>query len=193
MTEDRGFAGASAYREARLAGGTRDRRDWRAGAVGESIVGRQLAELDDRGVRAVHDRAVPGSLGNIDHIAVTPMGVYVIDAKNYSGQPRVETEPGPDPTPRRLFIGRDDHTHLVHAVRGQVRVVLGALDEPGVPVRGILCFVGAEWQLLNGYLFDGVGITSTDGLAALLALPGPLDTERVDVLHQRLVSRLDSR
>ena len=125
----------------------------------------------------------PASLGNIDHIAVTPTGVYVIDAKNYSGHPRVETEPGADPTARRLFIGRDDHTHLVHAVRSQVRVVKGALDDPTVPVRGILCFVGAEWQVLNGYLIDGVGITSTDGLAALLAIPGPLDAKRVDALH----------
>ncbi len=191
MTEDRGFAGASAYREARLAGGSRDRRDWRAGAVGESIVGRLLAELDDRGVRAVHDRRVPGSLGNIDHIAVTPRGVYVIDAKNYSGHPRVEAEPGADPTPRRLFIGRDDHTHLVHAVRGQVRVVKGALDDPTVPVRGVLCFVGAEWQVLNGYLVDKVGITSTDGLAALLVIPGPLNATRVDALHQRLTTTLE--
>ena len=191
MTDDRGFAGASAYREARQASGSRDRRDWRAGAVGESIVGQLLAELDDRGVRAVHDRRVPGSLGNIDHIAVAPTGVYVVDAKNYSGDPRVEAEPGADPTPRRLFIGPDDHTHLVHAVRNQVRVVLGALDEPAVPVRGVLCFVGAEWQVLNGYLIDGVGITSTDGLAALLAIPGPLDAERVDALHQRLATALE--
>ena len=191
MTSDRGFAGASAYREARQASGSQDRRDWRAGAVGESIVGRLLAELEDRGVRAIHDRRVPASLGNIDHIAVTPMGVYVIDAKNYTGHPRVETEPGADATARRLFIGRDDHTHLVHAVRSQVRVVLGALDDPTVPVRGILCFVGAQWEVLNGYLIDGVGITSTDGLAALLAIPGPLDTQRVDALHRRLTTALE--
>jgi hypothetical protein len=191
MTDHRGFAGASAYREARLAGGSRDRRDWRAGALGESIVGRLLAELGDRGVRAVHDRRMPGSLGNIDHIAVTPMGVFVIDAKNYSGRPRVEAESGTDATPRRLFIGRDDRTHLVHAVRAQVRVVLGTLDDPTVPVRGILCFVGAGWQLLNGYLIDRVGITSTDGLAALLVIPGPLDARRVDALHDKLVAKLE--
>lgn len=191
MTSDRGFAGASAYREARQASGTQDRRDWRAGAVGESIVGRVLAELDHHGVRAVHDRRVPGSLGNIDHIAITPMGVYVIDAKNYTGHPRVETEPGAHATARRLFIGRDDHTHLVHAVRSQVRVVLGALDDPTVPVRGILCFVGSHWEMLNGYLIDGVGITSPDGLAALLEIPGPLDAERVDALHHRLTTALE--
>lgn len=191
MTEHRGFAGASAYREARLAQGSQDRRDWRAGAMGEAIVGRLLSELEDAGVRAVHDRQVPGSLGNIDHIAMTPLGVFVIDAKNYSGDPRVDTEAGADVTARRLFIGRDDHTHLVHAVRSQVRVVLGAVDDATVPVRGILCFVGAEWEVLNGYLIQGVGITSTDGLRALLSLPGPLNAERADALRQRIATTLE--
>lgn len=191
MTEYRGFPGASAYEESRRLGRSREARDWRAGAVGESIVGRLLAELGDCGVRAVHDRRVPGGLGNIDHIAVTPTGVFVIDAKNYAGRPRVEAEPGADPTPRRLFIGRDDHTHLVHAVRGQVRVVLGALDDPTVPVRGILCFVGAEWEVLNGYLIGGVGVTSTDGVRALLGMAGPLDAARVGALHQRLTRTLE--
>lgn len=189
MTQDRGFAGASAYRESNRRAGSREGRDWRAGAVGESIVGRMLA---DASVRTVHDRRVPGSDANIDHIAIAPSGVYVIDAKNYAGRPRVDTFGGSDSTPRRLFIGRDDHTYLVHAVRRQVRVVQGALDDPTVPVRGILCFVGVEWEVINGYLVHGVGITSPDGVAALLALAGPLDEARVDVLHRRLSESLEA-
>ncbi|GHF08559.1 nuclease-related domain-containing protein [Pseudolysinimonas yzui] len=189
MTQDRGFAGASAYRESLRRAGSRERRDWHQGAVGESIVGRMLA---DAGVRTVHDRRVPGSDANIDHIAVAASGVYVIDAKNYSGRPRVETFGGADPTPRRLFVGRDDHTHLVHAVRRQVRVVEGALNDPSLPVRGILCFVGADWDVINGYLVSGVGVTSPDGVAALLATPGPLGPERVDAVHRLLGQVLDA-
>jgi hypothetical protein len=191
MIEDRGFAGASAYRESQRARGSRDARDWRVGALGESAVGRVLAQLGDD-VRPVHDRQVPGSLGNIDHIAVARTGVYVIDAKNYTGRPRVDTHPGADPTARRLYIGRDDHTHLVHAVRRQVRVVANALDDPAVPVRGILCFVGTSWEVLNGYLVAGVGITSTDGLAALLRIPGPIAPRRMDELHRRLLAALEA-
>lgn len=189
MTQDRGFAGASAYRESLRQAGSRDARAWRQGAVGESIVGRMLA---DAGVRTVHDRRVPGSDANIDHIAVAASGVYVIDAKNYVGRPRVDTFGGADATPRRLFIGHEDHTHLVHAVRRQVRVVEGALDDPSLPVRGILCFVGADWDVINGYLVSGVGVTSPDGVAALLATPGPLDPERVDAVHRRLGQVLDA-
>jgi hypothetical protein len=189
MTQDRGFAGASAYRESLRRAGSRERRDWRAGAVGESIVGRMLA---DAAVRTVHDRRVPGSDANIDHIAIAPSGVYVIDAKNYTGRPRVDSYSGSDATPRRLLIGRDDHTHLVHAVRRQVRVVEAALDDPSVPVRGILCFVGVEWEVINGYLVHGVGITSPEGVAALLATAGPLDAERVDAIHRRLAAVLEA-
>jgi hypothetical protein len=183
MTQDRGFAGASAYRESLRQAGSRDARNWRAGAVGESIVGRMLA---DAAVRTVHDRRIPGSDANIDHIAIAPSGVYVIDAKNYGGRPRVDTYAGGDATPRRLFVGRDDHTHLVHSVRRQVRVVEAALDDPSVPVRGILCFVGAEWEVINGYLLHGVGVTSPEGVAALLATAGPLAAGRVDAVHRRL-------
>jgi hypothetical protein len=189
MTQDRGFAGASAYRESMRQASRRDARAWRAGAVGESIVGRMLA---DAAVRTVHDRRVPNSDANIDHIAIAPSGVYVIDAKNYAGRPRVDTYGGADPTARRLFIGRDDHTHLVHAVRRQVRVVEGVLDDPTVPVRGILCFVGVEWEVINGYLVHGVGVTSPDGVASLLAVAGPLDAARVEALHRRLGELLEA-
>jgi hypothetical protein len=189
MTQDRGFAGASAYRESLRQQGPRDARQWRAGAVGEGIVGRMLADAE---VRTVHDRRVPGSEANIDHIAVAPSGVYVIDAKNYTDRPRVDTYGGADSTPRRLFIGRDDHTHLVHAVRRQVRVVEGALDDPSVTVRGILCFVGVEWEVINGYLLHGVGVTSPESVAALLALPGPLSAARVDAMHRRLGTVLEA-
>lgn len=192
MLSDRGFAGASAHRESLRRAGTRDALHWRAGAVGEGIVGRVLAEA---GVRAVHDRRIPGSEANIDHLAVTSAGVLVIDAKNYAGRPRVDTYGGSDPTPRRLFVDAEEHTPLIYSMRRQVRVVEEALLDSrtpiGVPVRGILCFVGADWQLVNGYLVGGVGVTSCDGLSALLAQPGSLSEARMDEVHRRLETALE--
>lgn len=38
------------------------------------------------GVIALHDRRVPGTKGNIDHLAVGPGGVYIVDAKRYEGK-----------------------------------------------------------------------------------------------------------
>ena len=193
MLSDRGFAGASAHRESVRLAGTRESADWRKGAIGEGAVGRLLAEV---GVRTVHDRKIPGSEANIDHIAVTPAGVLVIDAKNYTGRPRVDTFGGSDPTPRRLFVGTEEHTPLVYSVRRQVRVVEDALlDDPApgapeVPVRGILCFVTADWDLVTGYLVAGIGITSCAGLAALVGMPGPLDEDRQERLHRHLATVL---
>lgn len=188
MISDRGYAGASAHRESVRHGASREASQWRAGAVGESVVGRLLAE---GGVRAIHDRRIPGSDANIDHLAVTAAGVLVIDAKNYSGRPRVETFGGADPRPRRLFVGSEDRTPLVFTVRRYVHIVEGVLFGDPVPVRGVLCFVGAEWDVITGYLVGGVGVTSCDGLSALVRMPGSLSEERQRDIHRRLSSALE--
>lgn len=215
MTWDRGFAGASAHREgARLRrerehsaeaapesiqdllrdAGRRSRevRAWEKGAAGESIVGRVLAELADHGVRSLHDRRVPGGASNLDHLAIAPTGVYVIDAKNYSGRPRIETSGAGEATTTRLFIGRDDRQHLVQSVQWQTRVVGAVLADSSVPVRGILCFIGADWEVLNGYLVGGIGVTSPERLADLLRMPGPLDAARIAALRRHLLASLDA-
>ena len=60
-------------------------RSWATGAVGEQTLGRALDALSTAGVLVLHDRRLPGSKANIDHIAVTANGVWVIDAKRYRG------------------------------------------------------------------------------------------------------------
>lgn len=191
-TRDRGFPGASARRESLHQTSRRDAADWRKGAEGELAVGRMLDDLVVAGVRAVHDRRVPGSLGNIDHIAIAPTGVYVIDAKNYTGHPRVETSNSGDAILQHLYVGGEECSELVWGVRRQVSVVAAALGDDTVPVRGILCFVGAGWEVLNGYVVSRVGITSPERLAALLETPGPLDARRIGQLHRRLLTALDA-
>jgi hypothetical protein len=47
-------------------------RAWAEGATGEEVVAGHLATLPDT-VKVLHDRRVPGSKANIDHIAVTPL------------------------------------------------------------------------------------------------------------------------
>ena len=58
-------------------------RAWATGAEGEVVLGRRLDAAV--GVRVLHDRRIPGSKANIDHIAIGPRGVFVIDAKHYKG------------------------------------------------------------------------------------------------------------
>jgi hypothetical protein len=45
---------------------------WDTGALGEERLGRRLNELSSDTLRVLHDRRIPGSRANIDHLAVTP-------------------------------------------------------------------------------------------------------------------------
>jgi Nuclease-related domain len=56
---------------------------WRRGATGERRTARLLSQLERHGWAILHDLAVPGSRANIDHLAIGPGGVFVIDSKQY--------------------------------------------------------------------------------------------------------------
>lgn len=62
-----------------------DEKHWATGAQGEAILAEFLAKRCPA-VPLLHDRRVPHSLANIDHIAVGASGVYVIDTKRYRGK-----------------------------------------------------------------------------------------------------------
>jgi hypothetical protein len=118
---------------------------WDVGAVGEERLGKGLDQRASDTVRLLHDRRIPKSRANIDHLAVTASGVYVIDAKKYRGRPHLKVEGGFfRPREERLLVGSGDCTKLVDGVLKQVDVVRGLLDLE-VPVHGVLCFVEADW------------------------------------------------
>jgi hypothetical protein len=48
-------------------------------------VGLSLSRAVGRVGLVLHDRSVPGTRSNIDHLAVVPSGVWVIDTKHYAG------------------------------------------------------------------------------------------------------------
>ena len=59
---------------------------WDRGHVGEQTVGAQLEALRPFGFDVLHDVRWPGRRrANIDHVAVGPPGILVVDAKNWSG------------------------------------------------------------------------------------------------------------
>ncbi len=60
---------------------------WEAGSAGERTTSAVLARLDPSLWSVRHDVRWPGrSRANIDHLAIGPGGVFVIDSKNWSGQ-----------------------------------------------------------------------------------------------------------
>ena len=84
----------------------RNVRAWSSGSEGESAIGRRLDCLSHIGVTALHDRRIPRTVANIDHIAIGPAGVYVIDTKRYQGARVKKDYLGPmwNPGPAQLFV-----------------------------------------------------------------------------------------
>ena len=59
---------------------------WRIGAEGEEWIGEVLRPLESQGFFILHDRSMPRSRANIDHIVVGPPGVFVVETKHYTGK-----------------------------------------------------------------------------------------------------------
>lgn len=118
---------------------------WKTGAEGERRVAEVLTGVP--GIEVLHDRQVSGSRANIDHLVVGPAGVYVVDAKKYTGEIEVRDKGGLIRSDLRLYIRGKDQTKLVDSMLWQVDVVRQALGDQhaDVPVRGVLCFIGCEW------------------------------------------------
>jgi hypothetical protein len=143
----------------------------------------------------LHDRRVPRTKVNIDHIAVGPTGVFVIDAKRYNGRPHLRVEGGLfRPRVEKLMVGSRDQPNVVAGVHKQVALVRSALEAAGLAelaVRGVLCFVEADWPLIGGsFVIDGVSVLWPKKLAGLLVADGPLDDNSVDRAHRALASAL---
>lgn len=166
-------------------------RAWEVGARGEEILGNGLNALTDRGVHTLHDRRVPRTKANIDHIAVAASGVYVIDAKRYQGRPTLRVEGGLfRPRTEKLMVGGRDRTKLVAGLDKQVRLVRDALSQAGeldVPVHGMLCFVGAGWPLIGGsFCINDHEVLWPKKAFSQLSRSGPLDAGRINVIQRAL-------
>ncbi|WP_246000305.1 nuclease-related domain-containing protein [Nocardioides pocheonensis] len=122
---------------------------WATGAVGEERLGARLDSLVSESVAVLHDRRIPGTKANIDHIAITAAGIWVIDAKRYKGRPELKIEGGIlRPKVEKVLVGRRDCTKLVDGVLKQVDLVREVVGD--LPVTGSLCFVEADWPLIGG-------------------------------------------
>lgn len=153
---------------------------WATGAVGEERLGARLDSIVSESVAVLHDRRIPGSKANIDHIAVTTAGIWVIDAKRYKGRPELKIEGGLlRPRVEKVLVGRRDCTKLVDGALKQVELVRQVVGE--LPVTGALCFVEADWPLIGGaFTSRGVHALWPKRLAKLLVeAVGPVDVPAV--------------
>lgn len=166
---------------------------WARGAAGERRLGDLLDRLAAGGrISVLHDRGLPGSSANIDHLVVAASGVWVVDAKSYTGRVEVVDRGGGPRTGARLVVGGRDRTSLVAGARRQCHAVARVLPPlyPDVVVFGALCFVGARRRRARpGGVIDDMLITWEGDLARWLRDPGPLDQPFRSAIQHHLAAR----
>ena len=151
-----------------------------AGPGGEQKGGRRLDAwaAGGPGRFVLHDRAIPGTKANIDHLVVAPSGVWVIDARAYSGRVQQVNAGGLLRSEWRLKVGGRYRSTLAAGVLRQMEQVVTALDRTAQgqsrpPVSGVLCFVGAEWSPFpRPFVFRGVHVAWPSATLDLLSGAG---------------------
>ena len=164
-------------------------RAWAKGARGERELADALAGLAD--VIALHDRRVPGTRGNIDHLVVGPAGLFVVDAKRYKGSLKIRDKGGLFRMDNRLYVGGRDCSHLADSMGWQVEAVETLLVSVGVvmPITPVLCFIGVEWPLFfSPDSFRGVRLEGPRSIRKLITATQALDAVAVEKLARILAA-----
>ena len=97
-------------------------RAWQTGAVGEEEFDRRLSGCSGPRLKVRHDRKLPQSSANIDHLAVTTEGVWVLDAKRYKGKVETRSDGPFSSRVPELYVGGRNQTKLVARPPGNVSV-----------------------------------------------------------------------
>lgn len=137
------------------------------GAEGEEQTAAVLSMLPASEWTTLHDVRWPGrKYANVDHVAIGPSGVFVIDSKNWSGQITVNAQ-----------ILRQNGYQRESAVAGAAEAALAVSQLTKVVpvdcVRPVLCFVREE--PMTGWARD-VMVCSTATLLQLLQSQPPVLT-----------------
>lgn len=175
--------------QAQLERALQQQRSWSQGAEGERLVAHTLGALERYGWTLLHDVRQPDrQLANIDHVAIGPGGVVVIDAKNWTGS--VTTEGG---VLRQNGYARTKETDAVGLQAASVAALLR--PEHRTAARGALTTVAHDIEPVQ------IGPITVVGRAQLgpwlLTLPPrltPFDVAAVaSVLDRELVQPRDAR
>jgi hypothetical protein len=153
---------------------------WRRGAQGERRTARLLDRLNRDGFVVFHDLAVPGNTSaNVDHLAIGPSGVFVIDSKQWTGHVRQGAD------------GLVWHNHApldrtLATARWEALAISRVLATRATP---LLCVHGAHVQG-GGLDAHGVAIVPAYLLRSALGEDRVLSDADVDLLATTAWSRL---
>jgi hypothetical protein len=158
-------------------------RAWRDGARGERATARRLQRLERHGYVVLHDLQVPGSHANIDHLAVGPAGVFVIDSKYYRGALQLGGEG------MLWYGGYPLAQQLATAVWATLRVAEALQLPPDVPVVPLLVIHRAPvpW---GGLTVAGVQVIPPSALVDTLGREAVLLAAQVELIAGQAIARL---
>ncbi|WP_146846533.1 nuclease-related domain-containing protein [Cellulomonas terrae] len=147
--------------QARLVRAQRDQRAWSAGAEGERLVAAAIESTARYGWAVLHDLHWPGRpKANLDHVALGPGGVILVDAKNWSGDVTI--------VDGRLRQNGYDRTPQVESVASAAADLSAELAPPHrSAVRGIVCLASQDLPPTSSSL--GVVVVGRVHLPAYLA------------------------
>jgi hypothetical protein len=121
---------------------------WARGAYGERKLAEVLVGVPN--AKLLHDRRIPGTRANFDHIVVAPAAVFVVDSKLRKGLIHVRSKRGFPSEDLRLFVGSYDRSTMVEKLVWQldlVRLALMSADFDVIPlIVPVICFVDGKWQ-----------------------------------------------
>ena len=165
---------------------------WAKGAAGEETAGRALDGFREEGFAVLHDRRIPGSRANIDHVVISPAGIFIVDPKNYAGRVEQRDVGGWFKTDLRLVVGGRDRTALVRGAEKQravIREELARTQWADVPIMPLLWFVGDEnWPLLGARVlaFGDVRVLWRRQLGKLVRDGSQQTIDEIELLEREL-------
>jgi hypothetical protein len=144
------------------------------------------------GIKVLHDRRIPQSKANLDHIVVAPRGVFVIDAKLRKGLIQVRDIRTDIRSERRLYVGSWNRSWMADTVKWEVELVKSALIAAGLlhvsPIVPVICFVDGIWP--GGFgppqQFDGVWLEDGRSITKFLSGRPVLDWDVIVGVHHVL-------
>ena len=161
---------------------------WERGAKGEVKVSTLLAQLAEDGYHALADRRFPDSNGNLDHIAIGPAGVFVVDAKAWTGKVTVAGN-----VLRQNGRSRVSHVVGVREQASELGYLLRELGlDPRPYVRPVMCFVESGPEARR-YVDRVHLVPGSDLLSFVRQFERRHDQRQVDEMLARLVAALPPR
>jgi hypothetical protein len=175
-------------------------RAFATGADGEERLAARLERDCEPDVLFLHNRKLGKGRrdGDIDHIAIAPSGIYLIDAKRYpNSKVRIARSGGIfSPVREQLMVGGRDRSKLLDGCAKQVAALTVALSghplAASVPLKSVLCFIDADLPLFGTMEINGVRLLGPKGTIKVITVEGDLDAEARASLHRHLAAALPS-